>query len=236
MKFILSKDLLQQYPNARIAVIKASVDVAPSSPYVTELKSTLFEYLHDLGFEKSSYAEHPSIKVWREIYLQDFNVKPKQYKSSIDALVRRILTNNNMWNISNIVDLYNVCSVKSLLPMGGYDLEKISGDITIRYGREHEIFESLGEKQTQPVASNHVVYADAEKVLCWLWNHKDSKRSCIDAGTKNVVFFIDSVGTPEHWSVEESAAYLVQHLQKLGADVKLSTVADSDNPEVKIDV
>ncbi|MEN8236165.1 MAG: phenylalanine--tRNA ligase beta subunit-related protein [Pseudomonadota bacterium] len=202
MKVALSKQVLQKFPNARIAIVTASIKISSSCQYIDDLKSSLPDFLHSLGLEKCNYAEHPSIKSWREIYTKEFNVKPKQYKSSIDALVRRILTGNKMWEISNIVDLYNVCSVLSLLPMGGYDLKKISGDITIRYAEHNEVFEPLGEKQKQPILPNHIVYADAEKLLCWLWNHKDSKLSCLDQDTKEAIFFIDSADTPTHLSLE----------------------------------
>ncbi len=161
MRVVLSEQILQKYPNARIAIVTASVKVTPSCQYVEDLKSSLADFLHDLGLNKCTYAEHPNIKIWRDIYAKDFNVKPKQYKSSIDALVRRILTGNTVWNISNIVDLYNTCSVKYLLPMGAYDLAKISGDIVIRYGHHGETFEPLGSSQKQPVLPNHIVSADA---------------------------------------------------------------------------
>ena len=71
-------------------------------------------------------------------------------------------------------------------------LKKVSGDIKIRYAKEAEPFLALGEREKVSARSNQVVYADDQKIICWLWNHKDSAETCIDEKSECVLFFIDS--------------------------------------------
>jgi len=73
--------------------------------------------------------------------------------------------------------------------MGGYDLDKIKENIHIRYGVEKDQFEPLGTDKAVKVENKHIVYADEERVICWLWNFRDSKYSCISETTKHAIFF-----------------------------------------------
>jgi len=234
MRVNLSEAVTNAYPQANIAVIRAKVNVTKECPYTDGLKTKLADYIKSLGLDSCTYTYHPNIKSWRDIYKTDFKVNPKQFKSSVDALVRRVLTGKSIWHISNIVDLYNVCSVKSLLPMGGYDCRKIAGDITVRYGVGGETFQALGGAKRQEVLAHHIVYADEAKVLCWLWNHKDSELSCIDENTKDVVFFIDSAITPTHISVSDAKEQFIEHLKKSGATNIQSGILNGDNHCVEI--
>lgn len=188
----LEDKILENYPNAAIGYLTAEVNIRNQDPYVETLKTQISEHLNQKGINPTNFAAHPDIAIWRTIYERDFGVKASTYRSSIEALVRRVVTKKELWSICNVVDLYNCCSILSLLPMGGYDLGKISTGITIRYAHESETFLGIGSREKISVQPNHIAYADEEKLICWLWNHKDSAETCIDENTTQVIFFVDS--------------------------------------------
>ena len=212
MLVTIDHEVIAKYPEAQIGYLVAQVSVKKTDPFVESLKANLSKHLHAQGISATNFATHPSISLWRDIYENDFHVKAKTYRSSIEALLRRVVTGKELWNICNLVDLYNCCSIYSLLPMGGYDLKKVSGDIIIRYAKEGEPFCSLGEKEAIAAKPNHVVYADDQKILCWLWNHKDSRESCIDENSEWVVFFIDSF---EETKLQSALETLEENLKKI---------------------
>ena len=188
----IEREVLEKYPEMEIGYLVAWVSIKKKDPFVESLKECLGKHFQEQGINATNFVVHPSISLWRKIYEEDFQVKAKTYRSSIEALLKRVVTGKEIWNICNVVDLYNCCSILSLLPMGGYDLKKVSRGITIRYAKEGESFLGLGEREKVVTQSNHVVYADEEKIMCWLWNHKDSAETCIDESSKCVLFFIDS--------------------------------------------
>ncbi len=96
--------------------------------------------------------------------------------------------------------------------MGGYDLKKITGEIRIRFAKESEPFLALGERQAIQAQTNQVVYSDDERLICWLWNHKDSAATCIDENSEYVIFFIDSF---DQGKVQAALELLAQHLEKI---------------------
>lgn len=204
--------VLEKYPEVEIGYLIARVSIKKSDPFVECLKQRLQSHLREQGINNTNFAAHPSISLWRNIYENDFQVKAKTYRSSIEALLRRVVTGKEIWNICNVVDLYNCCSLLSLLPMGGYDLKKVSGDVRIRYAKEEEPFWSLGEREKIAAKSNQVVYADDKKIICWLWNHKDSAETCIDESSTCILFFVDSF---EHSKAHYALKALEENLKKI---------------------
>lgn len=208
----IDKEIFEQYPQVEIGYLIAQVSIRKSHPFVENLKQSLGEHLRNQGIHPTNFVIHPNIALWRGIYEENFGVKAKTYRSSIEALLRRVVTGKEIWNICNVVDLYNCCSILSLLPMGGYDMNKINGDIKIRYAKEGELFLGLGEREKIKASSRHVVYADDQRIMCWLWNYKDSSETCIDENSKDVVFFIDGF---EHNKVQTALQQLAENLEQI---------------------
>jgi DNA/RNA-binding domain of Phe-tRNA-synthetase-like protein len=231
MKISIENAILEKYPKVAIGYLVATVHVRPVDPFVENLKTQLTAFLKEQGLDATQFVTHPSLSIWREIYEGDFHVKAKTYRSSLEALVRRVLTDKPIWNICNIVDLYNCCSVLSLLPMGGYDLDKVSGDILIRYGRPTETFLGLGERKPVPAESHHVVYADQSRVICWLWNHKDAEDTCIEDATRHVLFFIDSFDKEK---TRSALQLLAENLKKIDAVPLEEGILDKESPHAEI--
>lgn len=226
----IEDQVLEKYPEAQIAYLVAKVSVNKNEPFVEGLKVGLKETIKSQGIDANNFLNHSNIFIWRKIYEKDFHVNVKNYASSVEALLARVLKGKKLWDICNIVDLYNCCSIAHLLPMGGYDLSKVSGDITIRFGHEQDRFLGLGEREPSRVKSDHVVYADANKVLCWLWNYKDSAETCIDMNTKEVVFFIDSAQESTHQSLQKALQALMANLEKINCSPVVHGILNRTSP------
>ena len=229
----IENEILEKYPQTEIAYLVAKVSVKKVDPFVENLKLSLKKHVENQGINATNFIIHPNISTWRKIYEEDFCVKPKTYRSSLEALLKRVVSDKKIWNISNIVDLYNCCSILSLLPMGGYDLSKISGDIKIRFAKEKEPFIGLGERMKIEAKSNHVVYTDNQQIICWLWNHKDAAETCIDENTKYVVFFIDSF---DHNHAQSALNLLSEMLEKIQCTPIQSGILNKSSPSANLSV
>lgn len=236
MRISVEDAILRKYPMAEIGYLVANVRVKKSDPFVEELKESLSENLARKGINATNFVAHPKLAVWRKIYKEDFQVKESTYRSSVEALLRRIVTGKGLWNICNVVDLYNCCSVLTLLPMGAYDLSKISGDIKIRYAYEGESFHGIGERSKIEAKSHHIVYADDQKVTCWLWNHKDASETAIDENTGQVIFFVDSVNSQPSNAVQEALKLLSMNLEKIGCFPIASGIIDKNSAHATVQI
>ncbi len=235
LRLLLNPSVTQRFPAARIGFVIARVNVQPSHPFVDALKSELPAILQEQKITRENYANQPDIAQWRKTY-EKMGVKPRTYPCSVEALIRRVAKGDSVWKISSVVDLYNYISVKHVFPMGGYDIGKIGGDIAIREANTGEIFFPLGNAPAIRTAPPQVIYADDQKVLCWLWNHKDSRFSCIDESTKNVVLFFDASGVPIHSTLEAAMKEFGEKLAQLDGQVLTSGILSDVAPEAAIDL
>ena len=120
--------------------------------------------------------------------------------------------------------------------MGAYDLQKISGDIRLRFGKPKESIVTLGQAMNFPVEDSHVVYTDNDdqRIISTLWNYKDSDETKIDSETTDAVFFIDQAFYRNEEQMEEAVSSLQRHLIKFGAEVCETEVASMERPEISI--
>src|SRR5579863_3415242 len=62
-------------------------------------------------------AEFPYLAAWREAYRR-FGAKPSEHRSSIEAMVRRVVKPESIPSINPLVDIGNLVSLQYMLPVG----------------------------------------------------------------------------------------------------------------------
>ncbi len=234
MKITIAPEILKAYPGTHIGWLYAHVIVEAKNDYVEALKSELPRIVQEYGLLKTEeLSKHPRIANWRKIY-SAMGVKPSSYRCSLEALLRRAIKGENIWNVSSVVDCYNCVSVMTLLPMGAYDAYKLKGDLRLRYGNEGEVFFPLGSDEKIPVKESHIVYADEEKICCWLWNHRDSKLCAVTEETKDALFFVDAADESDALDVEKTVDLLSRHLEAIGCKVKTKGILNKSTPQADV--
>jgi lysyl-tRNA synthetase class 2 len=231
MQVSINHSILNAFPHTAIGIVVASFNNAKASPVVEELKKQLPALTSKQGITKN----HANIVAWQEVY-RTFGVNPKECRSSVEALVRRIVDNKGIWNISPAVDIYNCASVLSVMPMGAYDLDKVANrNIEIRFGKAGESFIPLGKTEPIPVKPEHIVYATGQAITTWLWNHKDAHETCVDKDTKHAIFFIDSTKPSVGWNLEETVDFLADCMVAIGGYVHQIAFLDQQQTTVTIE-
>ena len=232
MKISIDKDIFENFPEAKIGWLRAVITNGKGSPRVAEMKKNLKRRLEEIGLSADTVAQHPDIRRWRETFSK-MGVKPSKYRSSIEALLRRIFK-GDLWSVSDVVDCYDCVSALNLLPMGAHDMSKLRGDMTLRYAKEGEKFYPLGAGDSiVECGAKQIVYADGEKICCWLWNYRDTRDASVDEETKEALFIVDCAFENEWRSVEEGLAALASELTQSGCTVKKSGVVSAAEPEME---
>ena len=83
------------------------------------------------------------IKATRTAYKR-LGKDPNRYRPSAEALRRRILRDLPLYRIDTLVDLINLVSIRSGYSSGGFDADKIEGNLTLGVGREGELYQGIG--------------------------------------------------------------------------------------------
>lgn len=85
----------------------------------------------------------PNIIETREAY-KKLGKDPNRYRPSAEALCRRIVRGIPLYQIDTLVDLINLVSLKTGYSIGGFDADKIEGDLVLGVGEAGEKFEAIG--------------------------------------------------------------------------------------------
>lgn len=86
----------------------------------------------------------PAIEATRNAYKR-LGKDPNRYRPSSEALGRRILRDLPLYQIDTLVDLINLVSIRTGYSIGGFDMDKIEGDVlTLGVGEVGEPYEAIG--------------------------------------------------------------------------------------------
>ena len=193
MNFKISSEMFEKFPDLQIGlVVVKGINNEGESKEVLELIHNK-ELEIKANFDKSKLSEEEKISVWRKAY-SSFGAKPKKYKCSVENLYRMILDDISLAHINKIVDIYNFVSIKHCVPVGGDDIDKVSGDITLGIASGSEKFVELGSDEVKSPKEGEVIYSDDEEVLCRRWNWRECDKSKMTEGTKNVALVIEGLG------------------------------------------
>ena len=87
-------------------------------------------------------AEVPGATDARTLY-KALGLDPTKTRPSNEALLRRALKGHGLYHINTLVDALNLCSLRSQLPFGLYDLDRVEPPVLLRRGRVGEAYEGI---------------------------------------------------------------------------------------------
>jgi DNA/RNA-binding domain of Phe-tRNA-synthetase-like protein len=143
MKITISEEIRQRCPEFVGTAVVANVR---NSAFNAELWEEIEAFISDYRqrYTVDSIKEMPSIEATRTAYRR-CGKDPSRYRPSGEALVRRTLKGNELYQVSTLVDLINLASIAYGYSIGGFDADKIEGEaLCLGIGREGEPYEGIG--------------------------------------------------------------------------------------------
>jgi DNA/RNA-binding domain of Phe-tRNA-synthetase-like protein len=92
---------------------------------------------------------------------------------------------------------------------------------------------SLNGKEDIQVQAQHVIYADENAetpVVCWMWNHKDSRRTMLSAESTKMLFIFDCITSDDRKCLDKVLELLACELNLFGGQVILTDILDVKKP------
>jgi DNA/RNA-binding domain of Phe-tRNA-synthetase-like protein len=229
----VAPDIFRAFPDALIGVVAFSgVDNAGESAQVTAALRAE-EDRAAAAFAGASIPDHPRIAPWRAAY-RAFGAKPKDHPSSIENLARRCAKGGRLPHINKLVDLYNVVSLRHLVPVGGEDLAAVEGDVELAFAGENEpAVRLLGEplESARPPKPGEVIYRDSVGALCRRWNWKEADRTKLTEATRDGFLVVEALPPVTRVELDGALADLAQMVRShCGGEVRIE-VLDIGHPE-----
>ena len=114
-----------------IARVVTNVKVSSNSFAFLKMQEVAKDYQEK--YSKIPVSQVPGIQEARSFF-RAVGIDPTKRRPSSEALLRRAVNGKDLYQINNIVDVGNWCSLEFLLPICVYDFAKIKGEISVKIG------------------------------------------------------------------------------------------------------
>ena len=191
MNVTIDADLKKKCPRAALGCLTARVktELSPAA-LVAEMNQRELE-IQELPFPRG-VLESPQVEAVRKAY-KALGKDPARYRGSAEALLRRIVAGKGFPQINSVVDVINLVSVESRLPVGLYDAAHVSGGVVFRAGRAGETYKGIGKYDLN--LEGLPLFADDQGPHGSATS--DSERTMVTPQTTGILAIIVSFGGPE---------------------------------------
>ncbi len=191
-------------PRTALACVMAHVEARASAEALIEVMKAREAEIQKLPHPRGVLASS-QVEATRSAY-KALGKDPARYRGSAEALLRRIVAGSGLPQINAVVDVINLVSVESRLPIGLYDLAHVQSEIVFRRGRAGETYKGIGKYDLNleglPVFCDSVGPHGSPT--------SDSERTMVTAKTTEVLAVIVSFGGAdglERWAQRMSALF-----------------------------
>jgi DNA/RNA-binding domain of Phe-tRNA-synthetase-like protein len=218
MQITIDAGLKKKCPRTALACVTARVEAGTSPDALLQEMKTRENEIQKLPFPRGVLAS-AQVETTRKAY-KALGKDPSRYRGSAEALLRRVVAGKGLPQINAVVDVINLVSMESRLPVGLYDLGHVTGEIFFRAGLAGETYKGIGKYDLN--LEGLPLFADTAGPHGSA--SSDSERTMVTAVTKEVLAIIISFGGAEgleRWA-QRMSALLTQYA--VGQNVEIQII------------
>ncbi|MFC2146039.1 B3/4 domain-containing protein [Acidobacteriota bacterium] len=234
MKFIIDYDIFRIFPDLRIGIVlgrKLRIRLR-----LQELENLIEDNIKILikRMENKELTDFTNIKSWRETYRQ-MRLNHKRYRPTVEALIRRVINGQNFPVINTAVNAYLAAALLTMLPIGGYDLAAVDGDIRLRVSKGGELFKPPGGGDMEFTDPGEIVYSDSKTILTRGWNYRHCDSAKITENS-TVIFLVSEAALKDIniSDLIETLCKIVEYEFAFCKGIYSTFILDKINPEVEL--
>lgn len=228
MYFRHSPKIWQQFPQLAAGLlvldgIHPDVDVeAHLQPWYQKARERLS------GQTESQLDE---ISAWRRAYSQ-MGLKPTQYRSAGEALLRRFRREDDLPRLHPLVDLCNAISLAFALPVAAFDLDHVDVYLEVRHARGTEEYLAFsGEIEIPP--ADEIIFADAsDQVHARRWTFRQSRRSVIMPETGHILIVSEGLHASAATDVPALIGALAGEISAIWSPPTHQAILSAESPQL----
>ena len=160
-----SPQVSEKFPELAICTgIINNVHVEKENEQIQELKKAVYEEVR-AKYNIETLKDNPTVRAYRDFYWK-LDIDPTKTRPSGEALLRRVLHGKELPRISTVVDAYNLPSLKTIIPISGFNKDLLSLPFRIRFAKNGETFTGIGMNKPMTLTDKTLVLTDENKILC----------------------------------------------------------------------
>jgi DNA/RNA-binding domain of Phe-tRNA-synthetase-like protein len=219
--YSIDKQVFDFFPDFIRGVLVAQVvQNTASPPELTAILRREEGKLRD-DFKGQDIAVIPQISTWREAF-RCMGVKPGDYRSSIESMLRRVVNGHQLPSINALVDIGNIISLRYLIPAGGHALDHVEAEISLRPATGKEVFTPMGSDKVEHPDPGEIVFVEGDTVLTRRWVWRQSNYTLTQLNTHFIEFNLDGLPPVEEIEIRKAGEDLADMVERFcGGETKM---------------
>jgi DNA/RNA-binding domain of Phe-tRNA-synthetase-like protein len=187
MKFIIEKDVLKIGIKA-LGVIIENIDNETITDEFLEFRKNSINNLLD-KYKDFNIKEDEILEGFNKLH-DNANVTRRKNIPASENLIKSLIKNNDIPSINKVVDIYNIVSIDSKISLGAHDIDKIKGDVTLKFTKGDELYYPIGTEELKEVKKGEYAYIDSDNEIICRLEVRQVNKTKITTSTKNVFYIV----------------------------------------------
>ena len=231
--YSIADEIFELFPGyCRGVVLAFDIKNGDSPPELTALLRDAEASLRKM-INREEVANYPKINSWREAY-RAFGAKPAKYRSSIEAMVRRVINENELPSINTLVDIGNIISLKHIVTVGGHAIDEVSNNITLRKATGEEEFTAFGTDNPEKPDPGEIIFTEGNTVLTRRWNWRQAVHTSTQKSTTAVEMNVDGLPPVTRDEVDDICHEAMEMIQKYCGGKTGYEILSQEKPEMEL--
>ena len=188
----------------------------------TQMDRILSAELQQLKADHNEYDRKAAVKTEPLRHYVSYYKRYKKTYHVLGQLESVLLKDKTIPKIGVPIEAMFLSELKKLLLIGGHDLDKVDGQLTVHAATEPVKYTSISGKE-QSVVANDLYLADEKGVLSSIINGPDY-RTRITENTNTALYFIYGVDGVTKQLINEQLTTLAEYLSQAIQDVEIQFV------------
>lgn len=185
-----SDQICQAAPGLQVLAIEADVVSGETTDELWDELVRISSRVRD-SYAMDMVNKRPAIAATRSAY-KACGKEPNRYRPSSEALMRRMVKGLDLYRSLALIDLINLLSVACGHSIGGFDADKIQGNVlTLGVGKEGEPYQAIGRGELN-IAGMPVWRDDVGGIGT---PTSDNDRTKLSADTKRLLMIVNMYGS-----------------------------------------
>lgn len=190
MELTIHPEIFERFPEMTITVAVADgIDNRQARPDVDAFWAAAWEEARVAANQLESAQAHPRVAPWREPF-KAMGLAPRDFRSSIEALMRRARGGGEPFRINPLVDFYNAISLRHVIPVGGFDLDTTGDPIELRNTRVGDTYQAFDSDRETALPAGEVAYVAGHVTLTRHFVWRQSRAGMVRPETTRL-FLVD---------------------------------------------
>ncbi|MCP8308390.1 MAG: hypothetical protein H3Z52_06570 [archaeon] len=219
MELKISPDLKERFTGlqALIAHIRG-VKVESRNAELEDFKQKIIKEVKD-KYDIESLKDVPIFRAYRDFFWR-VGIDPTKVRPAAEALIRRILGGKSIPRINNVVDAYNLASIKTEIALAAFDEDKIQGNLIMRLAIKGEKFLGIDMEEPKELQGGEIVISDDVKLVA-IYPYRDADESKLNEETKNILLMICGVPGISKESLIDAKNIAIEYITKFCGGIKV---------------